>query len=42
VAFTSAEGPATASFRVPEVARWLDVLGFDWGPEGPPTFDDEV
>jgi hypothetical protein len=41
VAFQSAEGPATASFRVPEVARWLDALGFDWGPEGPPVFDDE-
>ncbi len=40
VAFTSDEGPATVSFRLPEVARWLDVLGFDWGPEGPPTFDD--
>jgi hypothetical protein len=41
VAFTSAEGPATTSFRLPELARWLDALGFDWGPEGPPSFDDE-
>ena len=41
VAFTSAEGPATASFRLPELARWLDVLGFDWGPEGAPSFDDD-
>jgi hypothetical protein len=40
VAFTSAEGPATTSFRLPELARWLDALGFDWGPEGPPTLDD--
>jgi hypothetical protein len=39
VAFTSAEGPATTSFRLPELARWLDALGFDWGPEGPPSFD---
>jgi hypothetical protein len=39
VAFTSAEGPATTSFRLPDLARWLDALGFDWGPEGPPSFD---
>lgn len=41
LAFTSAEGPATTSFRLPELARWLDALGFDWGPEGAPTFDDD-
>jgi hypothetical protein len=41
VAFTSASGPATTSFRLPEVARWLDALGFDWGPEGPPSFDED-
>jgi hypothetical protein len=41
VAFSAAEGPATASFRLPEVARWLDALGFDWGPEGPPTFEED-
>jgi hypothetical protein len=41
VAFASGEGPAKVSFRLPEVARWLDVLGFDWGPEGPPTFDED-
>lgn len=40
VSFDSAEGPAKASYRLPEVARWLDALGFDWGPEGPPSFDD--
>jgi hypothetical protein len=40
VAFTGSSGPAKVSFRLPEVARWLDVLGFDWGPEGPPTFDE--
>lgn len=42
VAFTSAEGPATTSFRLPELARWLDALGFDWGPEGAPAFDDDL
>jgi len=41
IAFTSAEGAATTSFRLPELARWLDALGFDWGPEGPPSFDDD-
>jgi len=41
VAFASPEGPANVSFRLPEVARWLDALGFDWGPEGPPTFDED-
>ena len=40
VAFIGPEGPAKVSFRLPEVARWLDALGFDWGPEGPPTFDE--
>jgi len=40
VAFQSAEGPATATFRLPEVARWLDALGYDWGPEGRPAFDE--
>ncbi len=40
VAFTSAEGPATVSWRLTEVARWLDVLGYDWGPEGAPVFDE--
>ena len=40
VAFTDAAGAeATASWRVAEVARWLDVLGYDWGPEGPPDLD---
>ena len=33
------EGPATASWRVAEIARWLDALGYDWGPEGPPALD---
>lgn len=41
VAFEHEGEPAKVSFRVPEVARWLDALGFDWGPEGPPTFDDD-
>jgi hypothetical protein len=40
IAFTTADGPAKASFRLPEVARWLDTLGFDWGPEGAPVFDE--
>jgi hypothetical protein len=41
ISFTSPEGPAKVSFRLTEVARWLDALGFDWGPEGPPTFDED-
>lgn len=40
VAFTGADGLAKVSFRLPEVARWLDSLGFDWGPEGAPVFDE--
>lgn len=32
---------ATVQWRVPEVGRWLDVLGYDWGPEGRPSFDDD-
>jgi len=39
LAFTSAEGPATMSFRLPELARWLDALGYDWGAEGAPSFE---
>jgi len=35
------EPDASASWRVPEVGRWLDVFGYDWGPEGRPTFDDD-
>jgi hypothetical protein len=31
------EMPAKASFRVPDPAEWLDVLGYDWGPEGRPA-----
>jgi len=34
-------GAATASWRVPEIGRWLDVLDYDWGPEGRPSFDDD-
>ena len=40
VAFEHPEHPeATVSWRVPEIARWLDVLGYDWGPEGRPDLD---
>lgn len=41
VTFDGRGGPdATVSWRVPEVGRWLDVFGYDWGPEGRPSFDD--
>ncbi len=37
-----AEHPgASVSWRVPEIARWLVELGFDWGPEGPPDLDED-
>lgn len=40
VAFDDPEHPdATVSWRVPEIARWLDELGYDWGPEGRPEFE---
>jgi hypothetical protein len=42
VTFEAADlGAATASWRVPEIGRWLDVLDYDWGPEGRPSFDDD-
>lgn len=42
VAFRHPEaGDATASWRVPEIGRWLDVLGYDWGPEGRPSFEED-
>ena len=30
------DGPAIARFRVPQPVEWLDVLGYDWGPDGKP------
>ena len=35
--FTSADGPAKASFRLKDPVPWLTELGYDWGPEGPPA-----
>ncbi|MCU0309932.1 MAG: hypothetical protein MUE36_03200 [Acidimicrobiales bacterium] len=32
---------SSVSWRVPEIARWLDALGYDWGPEGPPDLDED-
>lgn len=31
-----AHGEVKASWRLVEVPRWLDELGYDWGAEGPP------
>ncbi len=31
---------ASVSWRVPEIARWLVELGFDWGPEGAPDLEE--
>jgi hypothetical protein len=28
---------AVASWRLPELTEWLTVLGFDFGPDGPPA-----
>jgi len=28
---------AVASWRLPELTEWLTVLGFDFGPDGPPV-----
>lgn len=39
VTFTTVDGEATASFRVKEPIPWLNELGYDWGPEGPPAED---
>lgn len=42
VAFDHPDHPgATVSWRVPDIARWLDALGYDWGPEGRPDLDAE-
>ena len=32
---------AVASWRLPELTEWLPVLGFDFGPDGPPAPKDE-
>ena len=39
VGFDDAQRSGTVSWRVAEIARWLDVLGYDWGPEGRPDLD---
>ena len=39
VGFDDPQHPGTVSWRVAEIARWLDVLGYDWGPEGRPDLD---
>ena len=36
--YTTPEGsPATASFRLKDPVPWLNELGYDWGPDGPPA-----
>ncbi len=32
---------AVASWRLPELTEWLTVLGFDFGPDGPPAPKDD-
>lgn len=39
VGFDDPQHPGTVSWRVAEIAKWLDVLGYDWGPEGRPALD---
>jgi len=45
VSYTADDGTAAvASWRLPELVQWLTVLGYDFGPDGPPaakTADDE-
>ena len=44
VTYTAADGSSVvASWRVPDLVLWLTVLGYDFGPEGPPVaaVDDE-
>ncbi len=30
-------GTVKASWRLPYITAWLNELGYDWGPEGPPA-----
>lgn len=30
----------TASFRLPDLVEWLTALGYDFGPDGPPSDPD--
>jgi hypothetical protein len=41
VTYTGADGEATAMFRLGEPVPWLIELGYDWGPEGPPSLDED-
>jgi hypothetical protein len=34
-------GTATASFRLKDPVPWLTELGYDWGPEGPPSTESD-
>jgi len=34
---TDGGASAVASWRLPELTEWLTVLGFDFGPDGPPV-----
>ncbi len=38
----SEHGEVKASWRLPDMPDWLNALGYDWGPEGPPPKDDEA
>jgi len=38
VSYTADDGSsAVASWRLPELVQWLTVLGYDFGPDGPPA-----
>lgn len=41
VTYAGADGEATAMFRLGEPVPWLIELGYDWGPDGPPSLDED-
>lgn len=41
ISYTTPDGDVLARFRLKEPVPWLTELGYDWGPDGPPVFEDD-
>ena len=41
ITYAGPTGEVTAKFRMKNPVPWLTELGYDWGPEGPPVYEDD-